>query len=379
MRFIHKKTLIVGIISLGLYPTAFASNTGTYLGIAAGYGMTNWENLVDDASKDKGAISRIFIGYDFSKSLAIELGYTNFFSKTDIQEVNTTIRTQAFDLLGKIKAPLSDKFDIYAKTGLGYLMSNLKSNSYGSRNNFNIAYGLGLEYSISQNVIADISWLRYDGKITYDFNKYQPDADTFMIGLRYVLFTDKSSTTVYQSANDQSPYLGLGIGYDITHWKVGNYHYDNFIVNMSKDSGIASRIFAGYDFNKYFAAEVGFTYFSNRAEENHAPSPVITSVVLTQALDFLGKIKAPLTDNFDFYAKAGLGYLMSYPKSTNTDTVINRENINIAYGIGLDYSITSNIIADISWLRYHGHAKMNLNYQPNADTFMIGLRYKFNI
>lgn len=57
----------------------------------------------------------------------------------------------------------------------------------------------------------------------------------------------------------------------------------------------------------------------------------------------------------------------------------NRDNLNIAYGLGVDYAIFSKSIIDISWLRYNGHGKMERNYQPYADIFMMGIRYRFNM
>lgn len=377
MNFKFPLKIIIAIFCISISSTVFANND-FYAGISAGYGMTNWKNFVSDFSNDNGLVSRIFAGYDFNQYLAAEVGYAHFFNKSQLGEGATaiTIRTQAFDLMAKLKAPLSNNLNVYAKAGLGYLDSNINGAGFDSRNNFNLVYGLGAEYAITSRIIADISWIRYSGNSTTQaIDKYQPDADALMLGIRFA-FSDiweKAAEPVNESNNGL--YVGLAAGYDNTNWPT-TASGDTAYVKMAKINGMMEHIFFGYDFNRYFATELGYSYFNNKASESHAPSPVVTATVLTQAFDFLGKLKIPVVGNFDLYAKAGLGYLMSHPTATNNDPTVNRNNLNIAYGLGCEYSFTPKVIMDVSWLRYNGYAKMTKDYQPYADVFMIGIRYK---
>ncbi|MCL5261454.1 MAG: outer membrane beta-barrel protein [Gammaproteobacteria bacterium] len=218
-----KKLLLVSAFATGLTSVAFAgglpeelpqapcavSDSGFYLGVEGGWGITNWKNIeglgdpIDnwEVSKDNGFVGRAFLGYDINKYFAVEGGYSYFFFKpqldinsVDIFEIN---RTQAIDLVGKIKAPVCDNFDLYAKLGVNYYMSNLEGQqpdiSSNDLHSFNVIYGAGADYTITPNVIANVEWLRYNGNpdlsISEDpgklFSKYQPYADAFMIGLRY--------------------------------------------------------------------------------------------------------------------------------------------------------------------------------------------------
>src|SRR3990170_1460750 len=140
---IMKKLLVVSAIAaLGLTSVALAgglpeempmapaavssSDTGFYLGLSGGYGMTNWKNLEGiktagvqefSVSKDNGAVGRAFLGYDLSRYFAVEFGYSYFFNKTKLAghgsdgvagsttEYSFVKSTQSFDLMGKIKAP----------------------------------------------------------------------------------------------------------------------------------------------------------------------------------------------------------------------------------------------------------------------------------
>ena len=213
-----KKLLVVSAIAaLGLTSVAFAgglpeempaapaaaSDAGVYVGIEGGYGLTNWRNIENNVSppysviKDKGFVGRAFVGYDINKYFALETGFTYFFNKTEIIKKNVALTsgiiTQVVDLYGKIKAPVVDSFDLYAKLGACYLMSNIENpigtlaasyNNEGNVKNFNVAFGAGADYSITPNIIANVEWPRNSGHLNGD-NNYQTNTDAFMLGLRY--------------------------------------------------------------------------------------------------------------------------------------------------------------------------------------------------
>lgn len=209
-----KKLLVVSAVAvLGLTSAAFAgglpeempaapvaastSDTGIYLGLQGGFGMTNWKNMenvstdvldLTSVHKDNGVVGRVFAGYDINRYFAIEGGYSYFFNKANFNTKNAgttgNIKTMAFDLMGKGKLPVVDSFDLYAKLGVNYLMS--RGDMFEANpNNFNVAYGAGADYCITPNVIANLEWLRLNGNAKINNDKYQPSTDAFMIGLRY--------------------------------------------------------------------------------------------------------------------------------------------------------------------------------------------------
>lgn len=179
-------------------PMAVSSDAGFYLGISGGWGLTNWRNLDgvfsavgltgDKVEKDNGFVGRAFIGYDFNRYFAAELGYTYFFNKPNLDlagvDTNFVKNTSAVDLMGKIKAPVADNLDLYAKLGANYLMTKF-DNNMSSHDNFNVAYGAGVDYMITPNVIANVEWLRFNGHSRLNVNDYQPYTDAFLVGLRY--------------------------------------------------------------------------------------------------------------------------------------------------------------------------------------------------
>lgn len=218
-----KKLLLVGAVALGLSGVAFADgsiettmpapvansfNPGVVIGLQAGYDISGWQNAFNSnvpwspsVNKSNGFAGRVFLGWDFHPNFSVELGYFrpfnkpvgNFDDSTSIQYTMNVV-----DLMGKIKVPLGDMFDIYAKAGVDYVMTKMApsattgtAGTYSNTtvNNFNVAYGLGLDYTIIPNLVADISWTQYNANnkkdIVSDAPKYQPSMNFFALGLSY--------------------------------------------------------------------------------------------------------------------------------------------------------------------------------------------------
>jgi len=192
------------------------SETGVYLGISGGFGMTNWKNFkdyltaVDDGAtasvgKDSGFVGRALLGYDITRYFALEFGYSYFFNKPEISWSDATpvskLKTMAFDLMLKGKLPVVENFDLFAKLGANYLMTKCDCASIrrtdpvndGDLKGFNVAFGAGADYYITPNIIASVEWLRFNGKSKLEYtntaptglNKAQPHTDSFLFGLRY--------------------------------------------------------------------------------------------------------------------------------------------------------------------------------------------------
>lgn len=158
---------------------------------------------------------------------------------------------------------------------------------------------------------------------------------------------------------------------------------------VDKDTGLAGRIFVGYDFHKYFAIEAGYFLFGPKTEFKF--NDVKAFDVRTQAFDLVGKLKAPIMDNFGLYAKAGVGYLMQkYSASSDLRDTLNQlgvnasdDNVNkfdLVYGFGAYYNFAENWTVDAAFTRYNsGHTKMDKDWQPVVDFYSLGISYKFNL
>lgn len=183
----------------------------------------------------------------------------------------------------------------------------------------------------------------------------------------------KQASVVTCAASDAGWFIGLQSGLGLTNWKNAENSYvggSDHNDDVHADNAFVGRIFTGYDFNKYFALEGGYSYFFNEAK--FTPHGLYN--IKTTAFDIYGKGTLPLVDKFDLYAKLGLDLLM-----TNINNAPNRQNVGIAFGAGVDYHFTPNVITNAEWSRMNGNARISSDrYQPNTDAFMVGVRYKFD-
>ncbi len=179
------------------------------------------------------------------------------------------------------------------------------------------------------------------------------------------------------ASSDTGAYFGISGGLGLTNWKTLNVAGSS----IGSDNGVVGRAFLGYDMNRYFAVEAGYTYFFNQAKFNEGAVQT-NKAKLTHDVDLMLKGKLPVVENFDLFAKVGVNYLMTKldkDKLFGNTTETNRKAFNVGYGAGADYYITPNVIASVEWLRFNGNAKQDNKYQPNTDAFMVGLRYKFDL
>ncbi len=177
------------------------------------------------------------------------------------------------------------------------------------------------------------------------------------------------------AVSDAGVYFGISGGLGLTNYKQLE---TKGAINAHNDNHMVTRVFIGYDINRYFATEFGYTDFWGKASIKDGKTNKKLSMV--QALDLFGKIKAPVLDNLNLYGKLGVSFLFGDEVrfSGSSYAIKHEENFNVAFGAGVDFAITPNIIVNAEWLRYNGNNHLK-HYQPNADAFMLGLRYKFEI
>lgn len=218
-----KQTLMVSAVALGFVTGAFAgslleqpapapvavgSDTGYYVGLEGGFGPTSWKDTAVFASKkaqqtvtidDDSWVGRAFAGYDFSKYLAVEFGYTYFGEKTTAKadgiRIPGDLKLQTFDLVGKGSVALDDGFSVYAKFGPAYQMTKYKVSNVAAglfndastklkSNKLTVVYGVGVDYAVTSNVIVNGEYMHFNGSQKLD-HKFQPAVNVYMVGARY--------------------------------------------------------------------------------------------------------------------------------------------------------------------------------------------------
>lgn len=182
-----------------------------------------------------------------------------------------------------------------------------------------------------------------------------------------------SLTALASTANASMPgfYAGGQLGYGNTNYSKG----DANATSIDK-SRLAGRLFGGYQFNPSFAAELGYTKFSDTKFKNINNIPGSKFTLKQQAIDLVGKGILPLDNKFSAYGVLGGAYLMADGKaSVDGESAKGDENkLFPTFGVGLSYDITPNVPVDISWRRIQKTGGTDLK---SADFYSVGIAYNF--
>ncbi len=155
---------------------------------------------------------------------------------------------------------------------------------------------------------------------------------------------------------------------------------------LTDDSGFAYNVYMGYNYH-YFSIEGGYielpvtTFLITQADGTQSQGELDE-----YALDFLLKGAVPLGHRAAIYAKAGMGYISSTPKggyfNSNGQQPLSQSHIGPAFGLGLNFAITCDLIIDVNWLRLSGQGQAfngDYNYIPQTDVYLGGLVYKIPV
>jgi OOP family OmpA-OmpF porin len=128
------------------------------------------------------------------------------------------------------------------------------------------------------------------------------------------------------------------------------------------DEDTALRIFGGYQFNKYFAAELGYHELgeaSTSAGDNEG-----------KAWELVAIASFPFTSSFSLYAKLG-GYWGQLE-----GPFADEDNTDLTYGVGLRYDFTRNWGVRGEWQRYSNLGGGKL-VETDVDVLSVGFIFSF--
>lgn len=185
-------------------------------------------------------------------------------------------------------------------------------------------------------------------------------------------------------------YVGLIAGYGSTTWDglVPSSSNKNLAMSMStpievSEGGKVWGALLGYEFNPFFAieanyiryphGEVSFDSQSLFAFNNNGMTQFSTH---TETLSLMGKIMLliPKT-NFRAYSSAGFSNLH------REDLIVNEWRANPTFGVGVNYPITHNVMAELAGNYTAGFGESQLNpadtYFPFLYSITARLAYRF--
>lgn len=164
--------------------TAYAADDGGTAYIGAGivgsrykFDVPNTTGGDDSGNKASG---KVFAGYNFDKTWAVEGGYTDFGSQTYNYSLNSTAGSiesdaHSFYLAGKGSVPINEQFSMFGKLGVSRNHNSIAATgaaaAYGSSGNKNALYAsVGAEYALNKNVSLSLEYENY-GKNDNDLGR----------------------------------------------------------------------------------------------------------------------------------------------------------------------------------------------------------------
>jgi OOP family OmpA-OmpF porin len=128
----------------------------------------------------------------------------------------------------------------------------------------------------------------------------------------------------------------------------------------------------GYQFHRYFSAELGGIY-TLKAKETYNGA---TSDIKLWAAYFAGKVSVPIYDNVSVFAKLGVGY-QDLKVDAGAFLANEENNWGAMYGAGIAYNFTPAFYIDGQWLRFTGKNTNAQTVITAPNIFLLGVGYKF--
>jgi OOP family OmpA-OmpF porin len=162
-------------------------------------------------------------------------------------------------------------------------------------------------------------------------------------------------------------YMGIGIGsatFTLDLTSAGGSTLDN--------SGTGSKLYGGYSFNKYFAAEASIYNFAEvsvgSVEYPPASGTFHSGSASMRGIGAYAVAMYPVTKKVNLLAKLGaLSWNADVSEDNNSET---NSGTDAAYGLAASYAFTKTLLAVAEWESYNTD-------NPELSMFSVGFKFIF--
>jgi len=186
--------------------------------------------------------------------------------------------------------------------------------------------------------------------------------------MKKLIFAALVGATMMGAAHAEGPYIGVGVATADHTSNIGG------TTGVSSDGYKASgKLFGGYDFDKTWGVEAGYTDF-RKSNYNYSVNGVPGSASSDgHAFYVAGKATAPINDQFSVFGKLGVAQDKS-TLSASTAGFSRSDSKTEGYGgVGAQYNLTKQVALTLEYERY-GKTK---DFGAKADVWTVGAKYSF--
>ncbi len=176
-----------------------------------------------------------------------------------------------------------------------------------------------------------------------------------------LIMVSASLTSISMAVAD--PYIGFGVGtasYKADLTSLGGGQLD--------DDGTGTKLYGGYSFNKYFAAEASVYNFAEAsvgALENNSGG-YDSAAVSMKGIGAYAVAMYPVTKKTNLIAKLGV---LNWDADLRVNaTEITNDGTDVAYALAASYAFTKELLVAVEWETFDS---------DNPDLSMISLGFKF--
>lgn len=160
------------------------------------------------------------------------------------------------------------------------------------------------------------------------------------------------------------PYIGFGVG--SAYYKAD---LDQSGSNDFDDKGTGTKLYGGYAFNKYFAAEASVYNFAEASVgsiELSPGGPTVSGSVSMKGVGAYAVGMYPVTKNTNLMAKLGV---LSWDADLRVDdTTRTNDGTDVAYALAASYAFTKELLVTAEWEGFD---------TDNPELSMLSLGFKF--
>lgn len=188
--------------------------------------------------------------------------------------------------------------------------------------------------------------------------------------MKKIILALVASAAAMGAAHAQGPYVGIGVVNADTE-----LHMPGAVSASGGGWKSSGKLFAGYEFDEMFGAEMGYTDFRG-GDFTYLIATVPGRVEVDgRAFYLAGKATAPLTEQFALYGKLGLTATKFSQSGFGSGTNLFREESDTQgyLAVGAEYRINRNVGIALEYERY-GKTK---GFGPKPNVWTLAARYSF--
>ena len=137
------------------------------------------------------------------------------------------------------------------------------------------------------------------------------------------------------------------------------------------DKDTAWKILGGYQFNRHFAVELGYTDLGEASASGFG----VNAAIEATAFEVVAVGILPIADKFSVYGKLGM-YRGDTELTSNVGVNESETNNDLTFGFGVRYDFTKNLGVRAEWQKYQDVGGGEIG-ETDVDVISIGVIWKF--